>query len=227
MPILSKKNIAIAIALLSHVGIFLGIFFTPNKDWFINATTINLFVAFLLLIFTQPTLNLHFFLFTIICFFIGFGVEIIGVNTSILFGNYSYGNVLGYKFFNVPILIGLFWFVTVYCCGVIMNYMYQWTQRKIGIDNTTSTKVKSISLIIDAALLATLFNYIIEPAAQKLGYWKWESGVVPFFNYTCRFFISALLLMIFNKFSFNKLNAFAIHLFIIQLLFFLAIRFYL
>ncbi len=40
--------------------------------------------------------------------------EIIGVNSALLFGDYSYGSVLGLKIGGVPVLIGVTWaFVTV------------------------------------------------------------------------------------------------------------------
>ena len=226
----TKNNIAIAIAILFHVcGVF-GILFSPYKSWFISNTSLNLLLMFGLLIFTQPAKNIWFFLFALITFIIGFGVEVIGVNTGVLFGSYTYGNVMGVKLWGVPVLIGVQWFVTVYCCGVIMHYVNNWAAQKIeeqDLGKETTQKIQSLSLIIDAALLATFFDFVLEPAAQKLGYWKWQDGSVPYFNYTCWFFISGLLLFVLSKMPFNKLNPFAIHLFIIQVLFFVALRIYL
>jgi bisanhydrobacterioruberin hydratase len=230
MSVLTKKNIAIFIALLFHVSGIIGILFTPYKDWFVQHTTLNLFLMVGLLVFTQPNINRYFFLFIIISIAVGLSVEMIGVNTGLLFGNYTYGDVMGVKWYNVPILVGVQWFVIVYCCGVIMQFVNNWAHQKIidlGEENDRTKKVKSISLIIDAALLATLFDFIMEPVAQQLGFWKWKNNDIPFFNFTCWFFISGLLLLILNRLPFNKLNPFAIHLFIIQLLFFLALRIYL
>ncbi len=230
MSIKIKNNIAVFVALLFHSCGAIGILFSPYKDWFINNTSLNLLLMAGLLIFTQPSYNNLFWAFAIITALVGLGVEIIGVNTSFLFGNYSYGSLMGYKIMGVPLLIGIQWFVTVYCCGVIMQYVNNWTKRKLSssdMDNTTTNKIQSISLVIDAALLATFFDYIMEPVAQKLGYWQWKNNEIPFFNYTCWFFVSAFLLFLLTKLSFNKLNQFAIHLFIIQLLFFLALRIYL
>ena len=48
-------------------------------------------------------------LFLSIAFCIGFTSEVIGVQTGILFGDYSYGTNLGFKFLGVPIVIGLLW----------------------------------------------------------------------------------------------------------------------
>lgn len=230
MSIKIKNNIAVFVALLFHICGAIGILFSPYKNWFISNTSLNLLLMAGLLIFTQPSYKNWFWGFTIITAIVGFGVEVIGVNTGILFGNYSYGSLMGAKLFGVPLLIGVQWFVTVYCCGVIMQYVNNWTKLKISnaeIDTKTTDKIQSISLVVDAALLATFFDYIMEPVAQKLGYWQWEKNEVPFFNYTCWFLISAVLLFLLTKLSFNKLNQFAIHLFIIQLLFFIALRIYL
>jgi len=230
MTITTKKNIAIAIALLFHICGAIGILFSPYKDWFIHNTSLNLLVMAGLLIYTQPSLHKNFFLFLFISSSIGVLVEIIGVNTHLLFGNYTYGNLMGIKILGVPLLIGVQWFVTIYSCGSIMHYANNWAKEKLieyAEAEESSQKVKSISLIIDAALLATFFDYILEPVAQKLGYWQWKEKNVPLFNYTCWFFVSGLLLLILNKISFNKLNPFAIHLFIIQLLFFIALKIYL
>lgn len=230
MSIPLRKNIAIAFALLFHFCGAVGILFTQYKDWFIANTPLNLMLMAVLLIFTQPQLNKQFFLFALLCIAVGFIVELIGVNTHVLFGEYSYGNVMGVKLWGVPVLIGLQWFVTVFCCGAIMQGVNNWANKKLveyGEEDITTKKVQSVSLIIDAALLAVFFDYIMEPMAQKLGYWQWKNNEVPYFNYTCWFFISGFLLFLFNKFSFNKLNPFALHLFIIQLIFFIALRLYL
>ena len=230
MSILTKKNIAIFIALLFHICGVIGILFTPYKDWFVQNTALNLVIMAGLLIFTQPKINIYFLLFIAIAISVGLLVEIIGVNTGALFGTYEYGNVMGFKVFKVPILVGVQWFVIVYCCGVIMQFVNNWAHQKIidlGAENDKTEKVKSISLIIDAALLATLFDFVMEPVAHQLGFWQWKNNDIPFFNYTCWFFISGLLLLVLNRLPFSKLNPFAIHLFIIQLLFFLTLRIYL
>jgi putative membrane protein len=73
-------------------------------------------------------------------------------------------------------------------------------------------------------LLATLFDWFLEPAAVKLGYWTWLQGSIPIFNYVCWFIISALLMLVFQQSGFKKVNQFAVNLLFIQILFFFAIR---
>ncbi len=220
-----RKNIALAIALLFHICGAVGILATPYKDWFIHNTPLNLLLMSALLVYTQQQRNLYFYLFILIAFAMGMLAEIVGVHTGYLFGNYTYGNVMGYKFNGVPLLIGVQWFVTIYCGGVVMQQLHG---RVVAKSAATGTALPSwlqfVSLIIDGALLATTFDYIMEPVAIKLGFWQWTNNQVPFFNYACWFVISAILLIVFRLMPFNKTNPFALHLLIIQLLFFLILR---
>ena len=223
------QNIALFIVLLFHVSGAIGILFTPYKHWFIQYTPLNLGLMSLLLIITQKQKNAAFFLFVFITYIAGFAAELIGVNTSALFGEYQYGNVLGMMYDGVPLLIGVNWFIIIYCTGVISTKMYDWSNRRLKeVNAQVQPVVQFISFVTDGALLATLFDFIIEPVATKLGYWHWlGNGQVPFYNYTCWFFISLGLLTVFRLLPFDKNNRLAVHLFGVQLLFFLLLRVFL
>ena len=74
-------------------------------------------------------------------------------------------------------------------------------------------------------MMAVLFDWVMEPVAVKLGYWKWlGNGDIPFYNYVSWFVISVGMLAIFHFCKFNKQNKFAVNLLLIQLLFFLILR---
>ncbi len=221
----SKHNIAISIALLFHISGTIGILFTPYKNWFIQNTPINLCLMAALLFYTQIKINKAFIAFVCVSFTVGMVTEIIGVNTGYLFGNYWYTNTMGFKIFNVPLLIGVQWFVTIFCCGIAVNQLHDWLQKKYEIQGLMiSPTIQFLSLIIDGALLATFFDFIMEPIAIHLNYWQWQNNAIPFYNYVCWFIISLLLLVAFRFLPFNKHNQFAIHLLIIQSLFFLILR---
>ncbi|MES2328400.1 MAG: carotenoid biosynthesis protein [Bacteroidota bacterium] len=224
----SKLHIATAIAILFHISGLIGILFTPYKDWFIQNTPLNLCLMGALLIWTHEGKNVSFFLFFITVFFVGIGVEMIGVNTGRLFGDYHYGNVLGAKLNGVPWLIGLNWFIMIFCSAAVMQQVHAWFKKKMeDAETQMSPRIAALSLVIDGAFLATFFDCLMEPVAMKLGFWQWNNGEVPIFNYTCWFGISLVLLLILRWFRFPKANHFAVHLFIIQLLFFLTLRTYL
>lgn len=223
-----KLPVSAFIAILFHVSGLIGILFTEHKAWFIANTPLNLLVMFLLLLWNQPKRNISFLLFVLAAFLTGMGTEMIGVNTGKLFGCYRYGTVLGPHLNGVPWLIGINWFVTVYASGVIMHLLHEWIRNTYEETGTRlSPRLITISLIIDGALLAVFFDWVMEPVAVHLGFWQWEGATIPFFNYLCWFLISAALLGLFRYLRFEKANHFAVHLFIIQLIFFLTLRWYL
>ena len=219
------NNFALFIALLFHIAGAIGILFTPYKNWFIQNTPVNLLVMAALLIITQKQKNIYFFVFMFITFAVGFIVEYTGANTAVIFGHYTYGNILGIKLFGVPLIIGVNWFIVIYCAGIATQLYENRMLKRINEKGVTiKAKVQKISFVIDASLLAVFFDWVMEPVAGKLGFWQWEGGGIPFYNYVCWLIISALLLALFQRLPFKKHNIFAVHLLIIQLLFFLLLR---
>jgi bisanhydrobacterioruberin hydratase len=220
-----KNNIALFLAILFHVCGVIGIIYTPYKEWFIHNTSVNLLLMTALLIFTQKEKNIAFFFFLVLCYATSMATEMIGVNTGYLFGKYEYGTVLGPKLYGVPWLIGINWLIVVFCSGNIVFRLNEWLYKKLSTDMLPSRTVQLFSFVIDAALLATLFDYMLEPSAVQLGFWKWlPDNSIPVYNFGCWFVISAALLTVFRLLRFDKHNQFAIHLFIIQILFFLVLQ---
>lgn len=222
---INKFQFATFVALLFHVSGFIGMF-TSHRAWFVSNTPLNLALMFALLIWTQNGKNVPFFVFVLIAFAVGMLTEIIGVHTSLLFGRYQYGKVLGMGLLDVPWLIGVNWFTVIYCCGIAITHLQNWVfSRSPALESLIPQQTRFISFIGDGAILATFFDFILEPVAVKLGYWKWlGDSNIPFSNYLCWFLISALLLTVFKLLSFPKHNQFAVHLLIIEMLFFSALR---
>ncbi len=223
----SKIQIATATAILFHVVGLAGIliFHAPP---IINSTPLHLLLMFILLVYTQPEKNRSFYLFMLMVMLLGFMAEFIGVHTGYLFGDYSYGTVLGPAAFNIPIVIAINWFIIIYCCGIAMQMLLQKVARVIESTGGSPRRLKAVSLIVDGATIAVFWDWLIEPAAIKLGFWKWGAdGGIPVYNYFCWLCISALLLAGFHGFDFRKENKFAIHLLLIQLMFFLLLRLFL
>ncbi len=179
-----------------------------------------------LLFYTQQKKNYAFIIFSIVCFVAGIALELIGTSTGWLFGHYSYGNVLGPGIKNVPFIIGINWFIIMYCCGISINTLLTKLTTKLSQQTGKPSKaIQTLSVVVDGATLAVLFDWLMEPIAVKLGYWQWmENGEIPLYNYICWFVISMLLLFIFQRLSFNKQNKFAVNLLLIQAMFFLLLR---
>ncbi|MBX9781848.1 MAG: carotenoid biosynthesis protein [Chitinophagaceae bacterium] len=220
-----KQTIAISTAILFHTVGLAGILFY-DKDFFAALTPLNMLLSYALIIFTQRDRNFYFWLFALICFAVGFFAEFLGVNYQLLFGQYQYLSALGAGWKGVPFIIGVNWFIIIYCCGVSVQFMLNkiWNRLKdAGMPQREN--VGFWAIVLDGALLATFFDWVMEPVAVKLGFWQWAGdGSIPFKNYWSWFLVSALLLLIFRLLPFKKNNQFALHLLLIQLLFFLLLR---
>lgn len=221
MQILTRFNKfqwATAIAVFFHVIGMLGLLFYEG-NFFINATSTNLLLVLALLLWTQDKKNTAFFGYFFACFITGMAVEIVGVQTSALFGHYGYGEVLGYKVWGVPLMLGVNWFIVTYCSGMAIHRLLQKFQSPLtGI-------TKALIFIIVAAATAVFYDWLMEPVAIKLGYWQWGGdGSVPVYNYITWFIVSLLLLTIFHYAQFGKQNKFAVNLLIVHLLFFGILR---
>lgn len=223
-----KLTISVFIALLFHVSGMLGILFSDHSAWFVSNTPLNLCIMFVLLLWNQASLSSKFWYFFIAAFATGMLSEIIGVHTGFLFGSYFYGKVLGPGFMDVPFTIGMNWFVVVFCAGTVMTTLHRWLQHQFLKEGERVPKrIENIAFVIDAAIVAVLFDWLMEPVAVKLGFWTWLSLDIPMYNYVCWFLLSAGLLILFRKWEQPKANPFALHLLCIQVLFFLTLRNYL
>lgn len=224
MKTFSKNQIATGIAVIFHIVGIIGILFL-NRDMILSLTWVNLLLMLSLLIYTHPERNGPFYFFMVICMCTGIGVELLGTKTGWLFGSYTYGNVLGPGVQNVPFIIGVNWFIVIYCCGItiqtILNRLLDRLSEQTG---TERLALRAASMIIDGATLAVFFDWIMEPVAMKLGYWNWEGSEIPLYNYVSWFVVSSALLAVFHYAKFKKQNKFAVNLLLIQMMFFLLLR---
>ena len=82
-----------------------------------------------------------------------------------VFGEYAYGIVLGYKFLSVPILIGFLWLTLSLGAKSLLLRL---------------PKLPNQLVFLFSALLMVGIDYLIEPIAVKFGYWKWVGGAYSF-----------------------------------------------
>jgi len=147
--------------------------------------------------------------FAIIVYLAGFFIEVVGVNTGLIFGCYSYGEALGVKLFSTPLLIGVNWLVLVYCTGVFLE------QFKLE---------SSLVFSLIGALILLSLDFLIEPIAIRFDYWSWAGGEIPLQNYVGWYIFSFLLFWIFRGLEFQKQNKAAIVLLFAQAFFFLVLN---
>lgn len=198
-----KAPLSIALLLLFYVSGTIGLS-TSYQDWFLAATPLTLVVSIALLLLNHEDWKPGFFLAAALAFLGGFFIEVAGVATGVIFGEYWYGATLGPKLFDVPLTIGLNWLLLVYCTGVI---------------TAATTWPRYLKAAVAALLMAGL-DVLIEPVAMRLDFWDWAGGVVPLQNYLVWFGAAFVLLLAFHYLPFRKQNKVAFGLFIIQVVFF-------
>lgn len=214
---------AVGAAVIVHVSGLIGLIW-GDEAWFSSKTPLNLMLMFVLLLLNQSRRDVGFYVFMVLGFATGIFTEMIGVNTGMLFGSYSYGNILGPALKGVPFLIGVNWFVTVFISAglarAIILLIFPQGQDPINIG-----WVKWMLLPAMGAAVATGFDWIMEPAAVRLGFWTWAGdGSIPMFNYLSWFTISWILLTVGMLLRVDLRNPFSIPLLLIQSIFFLLLR---
>jgi putative membrane protein len=197
------------ILVVVHLAGIIGISFTHYCGLFLQLSSFNLLLSTVLLFLNHKDFSKSFYIFCVTIFLAGFFIEVFGVHTRMIFGDYSYyGSFLGLQFLNVPLIIGINWLVLIYTIGSILNNL------------RTSIFIKSIS----GATALVILDFLIEPVAIKYNFWDWYEGFVPLQNYIAWFIVSFAFLIFFYKLHFNKENPLAKALFIIQLVFFTLLR---
>jgi putative membrane protein len=192
------------ILLLFHV---IGLVLFIRSESASDLTWMNLTLCGLLVFLAEENWKKNILTFLII-FSGGFLIELIGTKTGYLFGNYQYGNVLGFKLFDVSLIIGVNWFAIVLASSNLV--------RKVN--------VPLIFQAFLAALLAVLLDFVIEPIAVKYGFWTWKNDIIPLYNYVTWFVFAFIFSWIYLKNSI-AVNKTAVWLYFIWLAFFIILSF--
>lgn len=200
---LSKEEIFLF--LIYTVGI-IGHLTNALLDYMILLTPLTLLLTGgIVLLSTINNSKKNFIIWAIVTYIITFTLEVIGVKSGMIFGSYRYGDVLGVKFLNVPLIIGFNWIMVI--LGAILL-----TEKILN---------NKFLITITASLLATIFDFFLEPTAIKLGYWNWSDTSVPLQNYFAWFIISLLFTVLYFKMKINVNTDLPIKFFLIQFIFFI------
>ena len=162
-------------------------------------------VAILLFHKSLKSANTRFVFFSIIL--VSFFVEVAGVNSQLIFGKYMYGHGLGFKLFDTPLMIGIFWAMLIYCSSSILE----------------RSRLPVALQVVLASVLVVLYDVVLEHVASFLDMWYWNDNNVPVQNYVV-WFVLALIFHTMVKWKKVKTeNPLATAIFICQFLFFAAI----
>jgi len=182
---------------------------TPYQAEFAALTPYTLILSTVLLLLNHREWNRYFAIFFLFTCISGFLIELIGIETGLVFGIYSYGSTLGYQVYNVPVIIGLNWFIMVYSSAMVSNIF------RFGI---------FIKSLIGASLMV-IIDYSIEPVAMSLDFWSWQDYIIPVQNYIGWFIVAFILNILFQSLRLKIFNNLAVAVFIIQYIFFFVLSF--
>jgi hypothetical protein len=215
-----RKTTFIVVTLMYIVGT-IGLIFTSTQPYFKLASAFNLWVSLILLLLFHQEYNKSFIITAIGIFGVGFLIEVVGVHTGVIFGKYWYGQTLGVKVLQVPLVIGANWLLLIYCSSTITELFFKQLKKKLSknlrFDNVF---LKAVS----ASFLMVSLDYLIEPVAIHLDFWHWQNEQIPFQNFLSWFLIAFLLNYIILKGRSLKSNHLAILLFFLQFTFFISIN---
>ncbi|CAA9291037.1 MAG: Carotenoid biosynthesis protein [uncultured Adhaeribacter sp.] len=187
---------------------FYGLMFSPYQSFFLTLVPFNLLLTNVILFYFHQSFSRPFAVFAAVVFTVGFLAEIVGIHTALLFGHYHYGAALGFKLAEVPVLIGLNWLMLVYSAGHLVNFL------------PVPGWVKAVL----AAILMVALDYFIEPVAVHLDFWQWQNGHIPLSNFIGWLGVALVLQFYFQYSRFPKNNQLAPFVFLLQFLFFAALR---
>lgn len=205
MPVSPKIRRALFIILpMMYLAGLIGLNHPSLSVYFVPLIPFNLLASLGLLLLFHSDWRPSFGLYCGVAFLSGFFIEVAGVHTGLIFGDYAYGPALGFQIARVPLVIGTNWLMLTYLCGSVID----------RLDISTFGKV------LLAAGLMTLLDFLIEPVAIRLNFWQWQGDTVPIQNYVAWYIISALLFWLFYSLPFRKANVLAPLLLFLQFLFF-------
>ena len=189
------------IVIFHTVGLF-GLF-SGSRDYFLSLSPMNLLISLGCLVLSMrfsAKLAMDMALVGIL----GFTVEWIGVHTGYLFGDYAYGENLGWKWLDIPLIISINWimlsFASIAC--VLHLTVPDWLKALLS------------------ALLMTGLDVLIEPVAIQSDFWSWNGGTIPIFNYVCWFLVSIPVHYYLIRRKTAQQNPVGIGLFLVLIVFF-------
>lgn len=199
-----RLRLAQGLVLLFHLTGFVGLAFSQDKAFYLQYTPLTLLLTGGLLLAFQPGRNLSFWLWAMQVFLLGLVAEVVGTNTGLLFGHYTYGATLGPQYMHTPWLIGLNWLLVTYLGGMLAAYL----------------PVSRLVRVLVGAVLMVGLDLCLEPIAGRYDFWHWTGDVVPLRNFRDWFLLALLLQVLFVRTPFPKRNPLVPLVYLVQLLFF-------
>ncbi len=204
----SDYKVTAAIVLFYAVGIA-GFELPMTHPVFVRLTPLALILSVLVLLrYDKVWKNRRFGWFSLFVFTGSYLIEVIGVNTGLIFGEYSYGEGLSVKWLGTPLMIGINWILMVYLTSAVVSDL---------------SRNFTLQVLLPSVLMVA-YDAIMEQVAHRMDMWQWAGGSIPVQNYL----IWGLMAVVFHSVKyFARIeinNKMALPILIIQSLFFVLIR---
>lgn len=207
---LNPRFAIIFFAVFYLVGIF-GTLISSSHNFFLLLFPWALLLSFLaIMLYNKFEIDLKTIMVVAITAVSGFLIEVAGISTHLIFGNYTYGNTLGLKLFETPLIIGVNWALLVFATGSVVHPL----------------KAPAPVRILFASLLMVIYDILMEFAAPVLGMWSWTEGSVPLRNYVAWFVIAAGFHSLFKIMRIKTYSSLALPVLICQVVFFFVLIIY-
>lgn len=141
---------------------------------------------------------------------LGYLLEVIGVKTGLIFGQYTYGCGLGYKLFDTPLIIGINWLFVTYASACTATLL---------------TRANGLQWVY-TVLIMLLYDVFLEMAAPKMDLWHWEGEVIPLQNYVVWGIAALFFLWLIRKNRLITVNVLALPFLLMQTFMFIVVAAY-
>ncbi len=203
------KSYLLYFLILVYVSGSIG--FVVNPSFFSPFTPYTLLLTCFVFLINSPLVDKKFILSFFSIAILGFIIEVVGVKTGVVFGKYVYGDGLGIKLLNVPLIISINWAILT-CAGII-------------VVNSFITN-KFFALIV-SAFLVTLVDLLIEQVAPKLDFWQFENGGPDIHNYLGWIGVTFFMSYFFYPIIIKGNRSVSLIILILQIIFFTSLHLFL
>tara|TARA_Y100000992_G_C21170563_1_gene445679 strand:+ start:54 stop:677 length:624 start_codon:yes stop_codon:yes gene_type:complete len=172
-----------------HIAGIIGIRLFP--DLFLKSSFIAIVIPLALYLFRVKPNRKDSFLMSLV-YIIAFLSEWIGVCSGLLYGDYTYGDSLGFKLDGVPIIMGGNWLLLCLVSRELVGKLFS----------------NKFVIIIVSSFLMVLIDILMEPLSNQLDFWSWKNNIIPFSNYVDWFLVALLNQTVFSYLDY-KTNMFS------------------
>ncbi|MBD00828.1 MAG: hypothetical protein CL841_05730 [Crocinitomicaceae bacterium] len=172
-----------------HIAGIIGIRLFP--DLFLKSSFIAIVIPLALYLFRVKPNRKDSFLMSLV-YIIAFLSEWIGVCSGLLYGDYTYGDSLGFKLDGVPIIMGGNWLLLCLVSRELVGKLFS----------------NKFVIIIASSFLMVLIDILMEPLSNQLDFWSWKNNIIPFSNYVDWFLVALLNQTVFSYLDY-KTNMFS------------------